>query len=279
MLPRENNVSEGSPVQPQALATADDADVLDSIGGSPFAQQPEPFTAPRLGIIHLLAWTAVTAVLLKIYLAAGYFELPSEEFSKAERIYSYVRMTLLLLLVSASVVGTAAIFLSKLRGATGRLQPGHWLVVIYAFITVLTLPAWILIFVYKTQLEALSGNAFFYLYYFLYGGINLLFAFLCLIATIRIKDAFRWKFMLGFFVFTSVMKGFLYFSIVLSFSLYKLAMLPIEDVLIIFILPVVVTIDLARRAQRDWIHWLGIAGVLIGAIMRIGEFIALKLFY
>ena len=34
------------------------------------ADQPQYFRPPRLGIIHLLAWTAATAVLLKSHVAA-----------------------------------------------------------------------------------------------------------------------------------------------------------------------------------------------------------------
>ena len=60
---------------------------------NPSAPPSELFHPPRLGIIHLLAWTAATAVLLKLMMAAGVFNLPSDELPRAMRIYSITTLS------------------------------------------------------------------------------------------------------------------------------------------------------------------------------------------
>ena len=111
----------------------------------PFAPPPELFHPPRLGIVHLLAWTAVTAALLKLSVAAGGPDLPSDYHSGERQIFFTITGSMAhMMILAAGVVGTAVILRARLRGVTGRLQAGHWMVVIVTVASGFRSPLWLL---------------------------------------------------------------------------------------------------------------------------------------
>ena len=99
-------------------------------GTSPFAPPPQYFRPPRLGIIHLLAWTAATAVWLKFFVASQrrlrYDGPVRRVLTPSHHAIQFVNAAV----IGAGVVGATVILLGKARGESGRLQPGHWFVLI-----------------------------------------------------------------------------------------------------------------------------------------------------
>jgi len=96
--------------------------------GSPFAEYYRP---PRLGIIHLLAWTAATAVLLKFSMAMEMLgdrgiASTSPELDIAVQAYRFMYSAA----HAAGIVGSGVLLLARIRRLPGRFQPGHWLVLV-----------------------------------------------------------------------------------------------------------------------------------------------------
>ena len=126
----------------------------------PFGPSPELFHPPRLGIIHLLAWTAVTAVLLKLMMALEFFS-PPDELPRAMRIYSVTTLSTDMMILAAGVVGTSVILCSRLRCITGRLQAGHWMLVTTTVVSVFSMPLYLWLFVLNADFRRpLSTNIF-----------------------------------------------------------------------------------------------------------------------
>ena len=246
---------------------------------NPFAPPPEPFHPPRLGIIHLLAWTAVTAVLLKISMAAGWLDSPTDELPRALRIFFTTTTSIYTMVLAAGVVGTSVIFRACLRGVPGRLQAGHWMLVTATVVTVFALPFWLVIPIAETYLDSEFSSFIFYSDIAVQSAAALLEAVLWLLATIRMREAFRWKALLGFFVVRDATLCIIYLGAIFSYSLFDLASLPVGAAIGLLALPLVVLIDLWHCVQRDWLHWLGVAIIITFEVLSIAQFLAMKLLY
>ena len=100
---------------------------------TPSAVPPSPastgelFQAPRLGIIHLIAWTAVAAVLFKLDVAMQRVEAESEFTAQ---VNYRVLVTTYQMGFAAQLVAFAAIMRAGALRHFRSLQPGHWLVLI-----------------------------------------------------------------------------------------------------------------------------------------------------
>ena len=232
----------------------------------PFGPSPELFHPPRLGIIHLLAWTAVTAVLLKLMMALGFFS-PPDELPRAMRIYSVTTLSTDMMILAAGVVGTSVILCSRLRCITGRLQAGHWMLVTTTVVSVFSMPLYLWLFVLNDYPD--------YFYNACQVARELLEATLWIIATIRMREAFRWRALLGFFAVSDVISYIFYGGgSIFIYRLFGPTILPIGptisiigSAIVFFALPLVVLIDLRHRIQRDWLHWLGVIIVFVHEVL------------
>jgi len=113
------------------------------VGQSPFAPGSPPFVEyycpPRLGIIHLLAWTAATAVLLKFSMAMEMIgNAAIDVMSPAQQVFDQTIRFVYTTVQAAGIVGTSVLLLGKIRGAPGRLHPGHWIMSIDTVTSLLT---------------------------------------------------------------------------------------------------------------------------------------------
>jgi mannose/fructose/N-acetylgalactosamine-specific phosphotransferase system component IID len=101
----------------------------------PFAQQ---LCMPQFGIIHLLILTAVVAVLLKINLAME-FDVAGDA-SSMQSWLSWSRQffqTIYAVLFATELVGAGLLVRARCFAMLGRLQPGHWIILISALIGIL----------------------------------------------------------------------------------------------------------------------------------------------
>ena len=95
---------------------------------APISAEPEYIQPPRLGIIHLLAWTAVAAVLFKVnaallLLAKGNSAVVAPDVPvQAIGIADFT-------LMAAGIVGLAVLVRAWLRRQPARLAPGHWILI------------------------------------------------------------------------------------------------------------------------------------------------------
>lgn len=187
-------------------------------GKSPFAPRApfaEHYRPPRLGIIHLLAWTAATAVLLKFSMAMGTIGETGGSTLQLRDAFSQVLGLIYSTTLAAGLVGTVMLLLAKFRGLPGRFQPGHWLVLI------LTL-TWLLIrlILYLSLLAAQAGFSR-YSAASCAGVLRGLTALLCggmyFYLTLASKDGRRWKTCFGVLAVAELMRGLSY----LGFSLFE----------------------------------------------------------
>ena len=249
-------------LEPNQTMNSSAADNSTAKTANPLTPPPEPFHPPLLGIIHLLAWTAATAVLLKLAMAAEWSGSLSDDYSRVVQIFYITTLSIDMMLLAAGVVGTVVIFRSRLRGSTGRLQAGHWMLVIATAVSIFALPSYLRLFVLNDYPD--------YFYNAYQVARKLLGATLWIIATIRMREAFRWKALLGFFAVKNAILCIVSFGNVFIYRLFGLTILPsgptisiIGSAVVFFALPLIVLIDLRRHVQRDWLHWLGVAIIIV----------------
>jgi hypothetical protein len=220
----------------------------------PLSSSPEYMQPPRLGIIHLLAWMTVTAILFKINMAFA----PDKpvEMSYALWIWIFGVIT-----NSAAITGMGIVLVAKYYGVKGYFQPGHILLFYSSFATLANLAL--------SRLFSLSTNSvdidFFGFSTFLwtFPGVVVFFW----IAS-KIPEQGRWRFMfrawgwiyLLNFVFGDVVYSFGARSQFVLFQGILLFMLPAA------ILIIAATLDLIRSSQRDWLHWLGVCVIVLSSI-------------
>lgn len=98
----------------------------------PRRSTPEYLQPPRLGIIHLLAWMTVTAVLFKIIMALA----PGRPF---EMSYSLCIWIFKVIINSAAITGAGIVLVAKYHGGKGYYQPGHFLLFYSSLVTLANL--------------------------------------------------------------------------------------------------------------------------------------------
>jgi len=246
------------PLGPQP-ETAENALPLDPVGESPFASE---LIAPRLGIIHFLAWMAVSGALLKLSTAM----YDSQRMSPLPHVGVYRAVGASYALVQATaMVGLGVLLLALARGSRGRFQPGHWLLLIEGvFICgwVLQVAVWLLL-IPLDQPERVSS---------LILGIglvvNLVSAAVCWRAASRLMEGRRWpRYFRALAIFAALRALLLTPGVLMSPSSQywvNLAYAPLWTPVEAAALITVVVLDVRCRARRDWLHWLGTGVQAIG---------------
>jgi hypothetical protein len=236
-------------------------------GVCPFAPAPQHFCPPRLGIIHLLAWTAATAATLKYFMAAM-SRLDTSGMPASAVTLSWAFGFVMAIVFGADAVGEAVVLNGKLRGQTGRLQPGHWFVLIY---TLATLAAWsmeaiVVLFAVGGQpghrFTAASAHAM-HVAYVVFPAIR---SFTYLIVAARMRDARRWQVATRIVAVTDLAVLALQFLPLVSWSLTPVTRGQIRGLVVGTTFLVALLSDLRRGPRRDWVHWLGVAVIVADSI-------------
>lgn len=275
-----------SEIEPQAVA--------EPLDPSPFAEQPdqspsvEQLHVPQFGIIHLMLWTAVTAVLLKVLMALmGDLDsqLPAEFYW-----ISRISATGYAILWASGLVGTGVLLRLRSYRILGRLQPGHWLVLIttleFALQVARSLVFWLL------QRVAGVGAGSASIVQISAAVMNFLIAAVSVLAFVKLRDTRRWKMFFGVKAFATVATA-VAMVVLLVTMLFPAALSPgtsffvwirwisvcmtIWSVAVFLMFVVVVGLDLWRRATRDWLHWLGV-GIVGGSYVLILAMVVVSLF-
>jgi hypothetical protein len=245
-------------------------------GRSPFAEQSSPFAeqlrVPQFGILHLMIWTAVTAVLLKYYLAV----IDESQFQQSVIYLWAARITQCLhaILLASTLVGSGVLIRARCYRMFSRLQPGHWFVLLFAFVGITYMAIWPLY-----RLLPAAQTIWLYL-----GSLVLINApmtgiYVWVIA--RWHGAKRWKLLMGTIALEDAITAALAMLMIAIAIPFRNGSMPyyltswieacaaIGAAAFLLLLPIVVILDLARRASRDWLHWLGIACYGLGAALTV----------
>ena len=242
-------------------------------GESPFAPRcpfAEYYRPPRLGIIHLLAWTAATAVLLKFSMAmdmigsTGGSTAPVSAFQQVlGLIYSMTH--------AAELVGTAVLLLAKSRGLPGRFQPGHWLVLVA---TVTWLLFGLILFLWLLAVRAGFSDYSTTSWFLVLGGLT---AVLCggvyFYLTLASKDGRRWKTCFGVLAVAELMRGLSCLGSSLFGMSWLLDFFVLGCLIVTPTILVIVVVDLRRGPRRDWLHWVGPTMIGIGALVTVASWL------
>jgi hypothetical protein len=247
--------------------TGEGGNLQPATGVSPFAPPPQYFRPPRLGIIHLLAWTAATAVLLKFYAARNDASSPTILPPGLEAVHLAIQF-FYAAVIGAGVVGATVIVLGKVRGESGRLQPGHWFVLVETLTFLLSWMGWVVLLA--------SGTSWGW-EWSIDGAIGLVDAGVYFFVAGRMRDARHWKVSAGIMAIMDMILGSLGLAVPFSWSAADASFLPIWPLIVGATFLVAMLMDVGRGARRDWVHWLGVAFVIVANFLQIGSWVVFRL--
>ena len=276
MLSTDNDNHEDARVEAETADGQGASNVAAAKTACPFAPPPERFNPPRLGIIHLLAWTGIAAIYLKYCAAMGVFDFVADSTNTVQWIVTIIHGLINTLVVAAVIEGGCVILLAKMRGSKGTLQPGHWMLVISSILTIASIGCWTLGVFIKDWLEVTADieypGADLYIYKMHYICLDILAIPLCLIAAVRLKDAFRWRLMFWASIITSVVGCMMNTAVVglmfidfttIGYHAWMVSEYPIGSILMLIFFSAAVLIDFLSRVKRDWLHWLGVVSSIV----------------
>jgi hypothetical protein len=243
-------------------------------GRSPFAEQ---LCVPQFGILHILILTAITAALLKFNAAVEIALLRGID-SEFYRWWIMTTHSIGAVVLAAGLVGSGVLWRVKCWSVVRRLQPGHWIVLIGTLDSTLWWLVWRPVFLLLVPHHQMMLSA--YLLSLTVLGLPVAAAFIY--ATIRLNDARSWKILLGSKAVgegaAALTAGLsLLFQLAFHTENARYSIVTVIDNATIFwsalclvALLVAVVLDIARRASRDWLHWLGVATLVMNYLLLLG---------
>jgi len=141
--------------------------------------------------IDLMIWTAVTAVLLKYYLAMIVDDFASH-YSVALFWVERVSQCVFAIVSASTLVGSGILIRARCYTMFKRLQPGHWLVLIASLGCILQLIAW----PFYDLFEAIGVNTNWVCFVSIAIISTLKFAAF-VFAIMQLRDAKRWRVLMG----------------------------------------------------------------------------------
>jgi len=226
----------------------------------PSAQQ---LCMPQFGIIHLLIWTAATAVLLKAQLAMGVTTPAGATIPTGPHWISQLSGASCAILLGAAVTALYILVRSRMDGMVPRFQPGHWILINHVSTGLLGTAWWVGCRLLWTDdlLNASVPGAYLRL------GVSL---FLYGFVAIRLDDTRWWRTAFGMYAVSTLLSG-----ISISSLLFSIGASPVGAAMLVILSGLCAIVgfvaflgaiigDLRRKTRRDWLHWMGIAVAVAG---------------
>jgi hypothetical protein len=229
----------------------------------------EYYQPPRLGLIHLLAWVTIAAVVMKFNLALETSSTQPDDRSELFQFAAKLFGALQTILDAAILTGGLVFWSDRFRCKSGRIQPGHWIVAIACFAVMGNLLGGLVIDIW----ERYTSHSIFWIVRLYYPSYWLLMSLAYGWAAFRLREPNLWKCALGLLSLQNMV--FAISSLIFSFSLaikvmenaaavQEYAMYPVAAFLVI-----VICCDLFKGLRRDWLHWLGALSPVIGVLLHI----------
>lgn len=246
--------------EPHPHPLDDEPVVAQAAAGPP----PLPAPAPPLSIMHLLIWTATSAVMMAFYNLVMSLQSSSARESAQEMFRTPVMMTMQTLwaMGTGAYLGGALMFLSRrLRGMHFPVQPGEWLMVTFGIGNVINL------FVYLVLMGIVDRSGFRWFFIF-HSARQLVHSAEFLIPALLCKDRLAWR----VFFWVSAIVSLLSLGLVLVGMIDEMTFFRIFQPgifrwiflgLCSLIFLVAVVGDLRRRTPRGWVHWVGVASMAV----------------
>ncbi len=228
---------------------------------------------PRLSILHLMAWMGITAVLIKYGLFwEDLFGGQASEYSPVITVFRRVLSICYNTTHAAVFVAAGILVLCKFRRVPGRLQPGHWLLLITTVSFLLSYATNFVCFFVDRFLEPsidFFPLSIFSLMYAVMGWFRWIVAAVYVILAVRSREARRWKVAYGTVAATNGITGAGLAMNALFHTWLLTACFPICFCILAGVLLVVVILDVRRGSRRDWLHWFGMIYVGVAAFLSI----------
>jgi hypothetical protein len=248
-----------------------DADPALDADPQPESQTLDQLRLPQFGIIHLLLWTAVAAVLLKFFLAV---REDSARQSGAVMAWTYqVAQSLYAIMLAGTLVGSGVLVMIRTNVKFRRLQPGHWLALSCSITGALSVALWPLYRLVETlgphvTWLAVAGTA----------TIDAVTAIFLGLAVVLLRDARRWRTLIAAAAVADATAAITYAIYAVAELRSDFSLLTLMDrwhalasmawsAAVLAMLLTVLALDLPRRLSRDWLHWLGVVAFGIISVM------------
>jgi hypothetical protein len=248
---------------------------FDDLPEDPEASESAGNPPPRLGIIHLLAWITVAAVLFGIEKQAmsrdrGFFGAESTSF-----LYhglNFVQLTA----ISAAVTGMAVLLRWQRRAHPAPFAPGHWMLIWYCLSSVSNYALSMFWRIWQRSLDMYdvrSGELLVEAVLVLIGAFQVI---VLASAAIRYKSVRGWR---RIFILFAICTGLNTVAIFASSWSLLFRGFAILGYVIAYPVFAIYSVRDFFRVRRDWLHGLGVAVVIIEALMRIGLFLTWRLIW
>jgi hypothetical protein len=244
---------------------------------------------PRLQIIHLLLWTAGTAVVL----ATWREHFAGSDSRSAAQVLAMVGFLLQAPLAGAAVASLGVWAYRARKGRRFPVQPGEWMLVVHgvtalAWAVVLMLTR--ILFETPIRLDGATTLTFFWLLaascvYLI--CVFLIEAGLYLTAAIRVRTAPAWRLFLACQGLRAFVNASRWASNGLdtAFDLPELillerfaAMAANATVCVCLVMLIIAVVrDWRRRTPRGWMHWVGVVTALVTTLISIAWIVVLRL--
>ncbi len=245
------------------------------------ADEPDGTSPPRLGVIHLLAWLTVAAVLFGTERSVRLIESASNHADNF--IAHYLAFDMIhLAAMAAGVVGLAALVRWRVGGKPRPLAPGHWILVTEIIPMLL---------IYGIEFArrvivgrfGVTGTPTSYLPLVAFHALiatEQMFAFAAAVMWCVARSG--WRCVLGSLAVASATQATLYAILFLVFADWLHPPFTLFDFLyapaVVHAVAAVVTVAFASydaiRIRRDWLHGLGVALVFINGLTWVGYWAA-----
>jgi hypothetical protein len=230
---------------------------------------------PRLGIIHVLAFLALAAILILPNTLAHYYgkNTPIPNVPPGARFVWAGPQINLNLCRAASLVGLGVLIVCWFRRIPGQLQPGHWVLLLqsiamlFGFLLEKTSPLW-----FGNVSDTIKLHSMIKLQSILTGYLIFLVVVAYVLLILLLREAISWKALFASLAVMFAASGLFYFDhgmqiwMHYSFSGITLALSSV----VLFVLVVILALDRSNYPIRDWLHWLGL--FLIGYQLALSIF-------
>jgi hypothetical protein len=236
----------------------------------PFEPPPPAIAQPRLGIAHLMVWMAGSAAILATQRALGGWDEQPENYRTL-----HLAMTFPQSMVSGALVGSLAVGLTRLaRGGPPLIHPGQWLAMLWGAMAIGAWGAYAVIRLanFHGDWAGSGGLGPLALLFALNAGLSLLMTAACLAAAIRGTFPPRWRIVFGVVAaeqgLTALSALFTAAMIVFRADFPHPAYMANQwrqmggAWLAVIALTAAVVKDWRQAIGRDWMHWVGVAGVV-----------------
>jgi len=231
---------------------------------------------PRMGIIHIMLWTAGTAVILTLYRNAAV--LSDSEFEQG--VFRQVTTLIWSMIAGIGLCGVFVWVMRRRAGLAFPVHPGHWVLVVGGALSLAYALIWL---VWAAVID--DNNRWFTLLRCAYALASLLAMGMFWFSAWRTLGPSYWVVFLGVVASRNglvALELVLYscfdrwFPLTIVADGWHLFIIIIEIVIIIEITQVVVMVtclfkDRRVRVRRDWMHWAGMVVVLSSALLTIAQ--------